>query len=255
MPILVGGALIVGYFILQNPDLLSNLFPKPKDGNTSAVDDSGEFVDAGTDSSKDSSNCSSLCKSGDCDGYDDEGCSKGCSKCKSGGGSGGSSGGSSKKSSGGGSGGSNCNDGHSCQTRCTNGWCNSLRDCCKSFNCDKCSGGGGSSSSGGGGKSSCSSKCKSGLKVARESPCTCTKCGKISCGGGGGGSSGSSGGGSSSKCVVTKCPQCGAYPNYRVCKNNKCGCDKVGSKLAKVVSYRTSHIAAMREHQFRITVS
>ena len=84
------------------------------------------------------------------------------------------------------------------------------------------------STSGGSSSSTDVSKCKQcGNNQYRQ----VTASGKCECLPIGGSSGGGSGG---KKCEVTKCPSCGSYPNYRICKNNntQCGCAKVVCKYS-----------------------
>ena len=170
MPILVGGALIVGYFLLTNPDILSGILP-PTDG--------GEFVpgtdDSSTpDSSSGGSPCGDLCRAKDCSGYKKQ-CTTGCRYCPNSGpnspGGGGGSG--SGTSSNGKVFGVNPND---CGSLCRSKKCSEYKrkcstgcvNCCGSGpNSPKCGGGGtgtdiqtGSTSCPGGASGNCGGDCK-----------------------------------------------------------------------------------------------
>jgi hypothetical protein len=264
--ILIAGVLVVGVVVVTRVDWASMFSGFGGGGG----DDPTASIDASSEATGGSSNCKTLCSDADCSGYDDEGCTAGCSACK---------GGSSGSSSGSGSSSAkvNCDDGNSCSTRCSKGWCKSYNECCPGGSCGKCSKPDATRelTKGCPNLSNCPqckgtnqyrmvSNCKCGCATygsnsgACKSVTDCPVCGggskgsrqcksgKCGCGSGSSSSGGSSSGGSSSKpkpkpagggCTVTKCPQCGAYPNYRICKNNNtaCGCAKVGA-MAKVVS-------------------
>ncbi len=78
------------------------------------------------------------------------------------------------------------------------------------------------------GQLSCCGGCPSGKrKVMNSGKCGCEKA-PSPIGGGGGGCNGD----------VNKCPQCGAYPHYRVCTSSgACGCRTFGG-LAKAYHAR-----------------
>jgi hypothetical protein len=159
VPLIIGAAAIGGYFILTNPDLITNLIPSGIGNTPTGNLDSGDDPPPGGDGISDpgpggdgASECKTLCANVDCKNYNKK-CSAGCSKCK--GGTSGTGGDSSSTD---------------CKKACQNCWC-------KTYN-EKCNG-------------SCSNCC-GGSRIASK----CGGQGVKSCSGGSsGGGGGSSGGG------------------------------------------------------------
>lgn len=131
IPILVGGAVVIGYFVLQNPDFLQGIFPQ---GDPNPDSTTGDGTDTGTTDSSTSASpsiCGQLCRDKMCTTYKSK-CKTGCVNCCG-------SGGNSPKCSGGGGGGSgnvsrSYNDCQSkyaggCNTECAGGCTSRCKGC------------------------------------------------------------------------------------------------------------------------------
>lgn len=144
----VGGALVVGWFIIQNPSIFENILgggdPPIENGDGGGDDTGGDGGDGGGDggSGGGSADCKKACSNCWCKTYSEK-CSGSCSKCKGGNrvmskcGQG--------SDSGGGGGGGEFGSGDSgssssCKTWCSKGYCESYRAKCGS-GCSKCGSG------------------------------------------------------------------------------------------------------------------
>lgn len=150
----VGGALVAGWFIIQNPDIFSNIFP-PAGGSDPPVidDDTGggdDEEEEGESGSSGSADCKKACSNCWCKTYSEQ-CGGSCSKCKGGnrvpekcgltGESGGEFGEGATTTS---------SKSEDCKNFCNKGWCESYRARGCTGGCATCSKGGIASPSGSG---------------------------------------------------------------------------------------------------------